>query len=183
VSPDGGSDSLSCKGGVVNNGLIASSRASLTQSRRGEVRRGALSLKQTARSQAYAMRASNLPPSNPVNTKPAAGITFAYVLVIKRCSALDCGMSLRLRQTELGSPIHKDAGDFAVFSGEWAMGRIYQFHGGPEPLRWSWSLYGILGKPQGLRSDGRAPTLEAARTQLEASWRQWLDWAQLREIQ
>jgi hypothetical protein len=36
VSPDGGSDSLSCKGGVVNNGLIASSRASLTQSRRGE---------------------------------------------------------------------------------------------------------------------------------------------------
>jgi hypothetical protein len=29
------------------------------------------------------------------------------------------------------------------------MGRIYHFHGGPEPLRWSWSLYGILGKPQG----------------------------------
>jgi hypothetical protein len=92
-------------------------------------------------------------------------------------------MSLRLKQTELASPIHKDAVDFAVFSGEWAMGRIYQFHGGPEPLRWSWSLYGILGKPQGLRSDGRAPTLEAARTQLEASWRQWLEWAQLREIQ
>jgi hypothetical protein len=63
------------------------------------------------------------------------------------------------------------------------MGRIYLFHGGPEPMRWSWSLYGILGKPQGLRSDGRAPTLEAARPQLEASWRQWLGWAQLREIQ
>jgi hypothetical protein len=72
-------------------------------------------------------------------------------------------MPLRLQQTELGSPIHKDAVDFAVFSGDWAMGRIYQFHGGPEPMRWSWSLYGILGKPQGLRSDGRAPDFVEAR--------------------
>jgi hypothetical protein len=63
------------------------------------------------------------------------------------------------------------------------MGRIYQFRDGPDSLRWSWSLYGILGKPLGLRSDGRAPTLEAAKAQFEASWQQWLEWAHLREAQ
>jgi hypothetical protein len=90
-------------------------------------------------------------------------------------------MPLKFQQTDLGSPINKDQADFTVFSGEWAMGRIHQFHGAPEPTRWSWSLYGILGKPLGLRSDGRAPTLEAARVQFETSWRQWLEWSQLRE--
>jgi hypothetical protein len=34
---------------------------------------------------------------------------------------------------------------------------------GAEPLSWSWTLYGILGKPLGLRSDGRAAMLEAAK--------------------
>ena len=43
-------------------------------------------------------------------------------------------------------------------------------------------MYGVLGKPLGLRSDGRAATLEAAKAQFEASWRQWLEWAMLREL-
>jgi hypothetical protein len=91
-------------------------------------------------------------------------------------------MSLTYRQTDLGSPIDKDRVDYTVFSGKWAMGRIYQFRDGAEPLSWSWTLYGILGKPLGLRSDGRAATLEAAKAQFEASWRQWLEWAMLREV-
>jgi hypothetical protein len=32
-----------------------------------------------------------------------------------------------------------------------------------------------------MRTDGRAPTLEAAKDQFEAAWRQWLAWAELRE--
>ena len=65
-------------------------------------------------------------------------------------------MSLIYRQTDLGSPIDKDRVDYTVFSGKWAMGRLHQFREGAEPLSWSWTLYGILGKPLGLRSDGRA---------------------------
>jgi hypothetical protein len=91
-------------------------------------------------------------------------------------------MSITYRQTDLGSPIDKDRVDYTVFSGKWAMGRIHQFRDGAEPLSWSWTLYGILGKPLGLRSDGRAATLEAAKAQFEASWRQWLEWAMLREM-
>jgi hypothetical protein len=45
----------------------------------------------------------------------------------------------------------------------------------------SWSIFGILSKPPHVRTDGRAPTLEAAKADLEASWRQWLAWAQLSE--
>jgi hypothetical protein len=61
-------------------------------------------------------------------------------------------MPLKLRPTGLASPIDKDRGDF---SGEWAMGRIYEERGSRQHLRWCWSL---LGKPVDLRTDGRAPT-------------------------
>ena len=79
-------------------------------------------------------------------------------------------MSLTYHHTDFVSPIDKVHVDYAVFSGKWAMGRVHQLGDGAEPLRWSWSLYGVLGKPLGLRSDGRAATLEAAKAQFEASW-------------
>jgi hypothetical protein len=44
-------------------------------------------------------------------------------------------------------------------SGEWPMGRIYEQRGGPEHMRWFWSLFGIFGKPVDLRTDGHAATL------------------------
>jgi hypothetical protein len=40
----------------------------------------------------------------------------------------------------LGSVIDKDRPDYTVYSGEWDVGRIYQTRGGPENLRWFWSL-------------------------------------------
>ena len=80
-------------------------------------------------------------------------------------------MLLKLRPTGLASPIDKDRGDFIVFSGEWAMGRIYEERGSRQHLRWYWSLLGILGKPVDLRTDGRAPTLEAAKAEFGASWK------------
>ena len=54
------------------------------------------------------------------------------------------------------------------------MGRIYEEPGRSEALRWFWALHGPIGRPASLRTRGHAPTLEEARTQLEASWRQWL---------
>jgi hypothetical protein len=90
-------------------------------------------------------------------------------------------MSLKLRPTGLVFPIDKDRKDYTVFSGKWEMGRIHEIRGGPEHMRWFWSLRGILGKPLDMRTDGRAPTLEAAKAEFEASWRQWLTWAKLAE--
>jgi len=34
-----------------------------------------------------------------------------------------------------------------------------------------------------VRTDGRAPSLEAAKADFEANWRQWLAWAKLGEVQ
>jgi hypothetical protein len=63
------------------------------------------------------------------------------------------------------------------------MGRIYEERGAREELRWYCSFFGILAKPSDVRTDGRAPTLEAAKADFEASWRKWLAWAKLGEIQ
>ena len=56
-------------------------------------------------------------------------------------------MALKLRPTGLGSGIDNDRQDFTIYSGDWAMGRIYEQRGGPDSMRWFWSLHGIFGKP------------------------------------
>ena len=91
-------------------------------------------------------------------------------------------MPLTIGPTGMESPVDKNRKDFTVFSGEWAMGRICEERGAPVNLRWFWSLHGIIGKPIDMRTDGRAPTLDEAKAQFEAAWRQWLAWAKLREM-
>jgi hypothetical protein len=49
-------------------------------------------------------------------------------------------MPLKLRPAGLGSGIDKDRPDYGVFTGEWDIGRIYQTRGGPDSLRWFWSI-------------------------------------------
>ena len=49
-------------------------------------------------------------------------------------------MPLKLRPTGLGSGIDKDRADYTVVTGEWEVGRIYETRGGPDNLRWFWSL-------------------------------------------
>jgi hypothetical protein len=49
-------------------------------------------------------------------------------------------MPLKLRPTGLGSGIDKDRPDYTVFTGEWEVGRIYETRGGPDNLRWFWSM-------------------------------------------
>ena len=43
---------------------------------------------------------------------------------------------LTMRPTGLTSPVDKDRQDFTIYSGEWAVGRIYETRGGPDHLRW-----------------------------------------------
>ena len=51
------------------------------------------------------------------------------------------------------------------------------------------SIYGGFGrctfpsKPESPRTDNRVATLEAAKAEFEASWRQWLAWAKLSEME
>jgi hypothetical protein len=49
-------------------------------------------------------------------------------------------MALTMRPTGLGAGIDKDRPDYTVYSGGWAVGRIYETRGGPDHLRWFWSL-------------------------------------------
>ena len=49
-------------------------------------------------------------------------------------------------------------------------------------MRWFWSLYGVVGKPSKVHMNGDAATLDEAKAQFEAAWRQWLAWAKLQEM-
>ena len=60
--------------------------------------------------------------------------------------------------------------------------RIYEVRGGPEHLRWFWALH-FPSKPENLRTDNRVATLDVAKAEFEASWRQWLAWAKLGEVE
>jgi hypothetical protein len=42
--------------------------------------------------------------------------------------------------TGLGAGIDKDRPDYIIYSGGWAVGRIYETRGGPDHLRWFWSM-------------------------------------------
>jgi hypothetical protein len=86
-------------------------------------------------------------------------------------------MPLTMRPTGLGAGIDKDRPDYTVFCGEWAIGRIYEVRGGPDHLRWFWSLTVTSSMT---RSD-RVATLEEAKTQLQKSWDAWKVWAKLKE--
>jgi hypothetical protein len=44
-----------------------------------------------------------------------------------------------------------------------------------------WALH-FPSKPESLRTENRVATLEAAKAEFEASWRQWLAWAKLQEM-
>jgi hypothetical protein len=85
---------------------------------------------------------------------------------------------LKLRPTGLGSGIDKDRPDYAVYCGEWNVGRIDQTRGGPDNLRWFWSL--TVNGPM-TRSD-RVATLEEAKARFQKSWNAWKAWAKLEEV-
>ena len=69
------------------------------------------------------------------------------------------GMPLTMRPTGLGAGIDKDRPDYTVYCGDWMIGRIYETRGGPDSLRWFWSL--TLNGP--MTRAGRVATLEEAK--------------------
>jgi len=53
-------------------------------------------------------------------------------------------MTLTMRPTGLGHGVYKDAVDYAVFSGDWNIGRIYERRGFSDAVRFFWSLHGVV---------------------------------------
>ena len=90
-------------------------------------------------------------------------------------------MTLKMRPTGLGHGVYKDAIDFGVFCGEWCIGRIYETRTGPKELRWFWALHAPGGR-ETLRSSNHAATLDEAKVEFEASWKQWKAWAGMKEV-
>jgi hypothetical protein len=72
-------------------------------------------------------------------------------------------MPLKLRPTGLGSGIDKDRPDYTVYCGGWGVGRIYQTRGGPDSLRWFWSM--TVNPPM-------------TKAQFQKSWDAWKAWAE-----
>jgi len=87
-------------------------------------------------------------------------------------------MPSKLRPTGLGSGIDKNWPDYTVVTGESEVGRIYQTRGGPDSLRWIWSL--TINCPT-TRSD-RVATLNDAKAQFQKSWDAWKARARLEEV-
>jgi hypothetical protein len=82
-------------------------------------------------------------------------------------------MPLIMRPTGLGSGADKDRLDYTAYCGGWAVGRIYETRGGPDNLRWFWSM--TTTGP--MTRSGRVATLDKA--QLRKSWDAWKVWAKL----
>jgi hypothetical protein len=74
-----------------------------------------------------------------------------------------------MRSTGLGSGIDKDRPDYTVCTGELEVGRIYQTRGGPDSLRWFWSLT-VNGSMT--RADRRGD-LEEAQAKSQTNWNAW----------
>jgi hypothetical protein len=83
---------------------------------------------------------------------------------------------LSLRPTGLSSPAHADRQDFVVVDDGRVVGRIYEFGPSTPPdfAGSGRSRHSYTGEP-GLVTDGRAPSLEAAKTQI------WKNWEKARE--
>jgi hypothetical protein len=49
----------------------------------------------------------------------------------------------------------------------------------PAGLRWFWPILVIGSHQAGIRTNGRAATLEEAKAQFQTNYRRWLVWAKL----
>jgi hypothetical protein len=81
-------------------------------------------------------------------------------------------MPLTMRPTGMASGVDKDRQDWTMFDDGEPVGRIYEVSAStPAELRWFWSIVISAPPTAGIVISGKAPTIEAAKAALEASWR------------
>jgi hypothetical protein len=91
-------------------------------------------------------------------------------------------LALKMRPTGLGHGVYKDVPDYNIYCGEWCIGRIYENRAKPANMRWFWALHAPGGR-ETLRSSNQVATLEIAKVEFEAGWKQWKAWAGLEEAE
>ena len=82
-------------------------------------------------------------------------------------------MPLTMRPTGGHSPVYADRQDWTIFDDGAPVGRIYEDVSASTPaeLRWFWSVTVYVNPKESIVTSGKAPTIEAAKAALEASWR------------
>jgi hypothetical protein len=80
---------------------------------------------------------------------------------------------LTMRPTGGHSPVYADRQDWTIFDDGEPVGRIYEDVSASTPaeLRWFWSVTVYVNPKESIVTSGKAPTIEAAKAALEASWR------------
>jgi hypothetical protein len=87
-------------------------------------------------------------------------------------------MHLTLRHTGL-APLDPNRWDWVVIDDGREVGRLYEDRHAPPEMRWFWSFIAIGAHRAGIRTNGRAATLEEAKEQFRTNYRKWLVWAKL----
>ena len=77
---------------------------------------------------------------------------------------------LTLRPTGLSSPAYRHLVDYIVIQDDRAVGRIYEDRQTLPDLRWFWSITVYVDPKQGIKTSGRAPSLEEAKAQFLSNW-------------
>jgi hypothetical protein len=90
---------------------------------------------------------------------------------------------LSMRKTGLASPAYADRFDCFVYDDGRPIGRICEDRHALPELRWYWSLTLLGAGHAGIQHNGREPTLEQAKAQLQTSFKKWLVWAKLEETE
>ena len=78
---------------------------------------------------------------------------------------------LTLRRTGLSSPAYRDWLDYVIVEDGRDVGRLYEDRHSRPDLRWFWSITVYVNPMLGIRTSGRAPSLEAAKVQFLTNWR------------
>lgn len=71
---------------------------------------------------------------------------------------------------------------YLVFSGGLIVGTIRQEEAGQQKGKWFWSISGVNAGPAVMAISGHCDTLDEAKTELAISFRKWLAWAKLAEM-
>ena len=87
-------------------------------------------------------------------------------------------MQLSLRHTGL-APDTANRKDYVIIDAGREIGRLYEDRSTLPELRWYWSIIVIGAHQAGIRTNGRAATIEEAKAQFQTNYRKWLVWARL----
>jgi hypothetical protein len=91
-------------------------------------------------------------------------------------------MSLTLRRTGLATPVDKDRRDYIVCSGEWAMAVSMKNAEALNICAGIGSCTAFSANHSTCAPMDARQHLRPAKAEFEASWRQWLEWAKLGEL-